>query len=326
MNEIKIGVDGKAYRLTDRNNGEKYTRAVADAGEEASPKQILAHYDKLAGNIQDKDHQNVPNGPFWAAEKARIGNEEKDLINKSDEELEAIIRRAENTHISGSLFQRAKIELELRDRRRRNDGHPHKSGIFFEVGGDMRNDGVIQTDKDAVVGVKVRGNYTSKKGKILQRAEARSRSPEIVIGGAALLIAFVSIPWWPTWYAYFTQHISAESEIQTTATSTLMLSDILARYNSFDTNLEQRNFLEKYRDAEIYGRGTYENIDKPSNQYIITIRTSEGFVSCYAEADLQNEQRFSLLKKGQSMTFSGIFGTGTTWGGGWTIQSCKLFW
>ena len=29
----------------------------------------------------------------------------------------------------------------------------------------MRNDGVIQTEKDAVVGVKVRGNYTSKKGK-----------------------------------------------------------------------------------------------------------------------------------------------------------------
>lgn len=42
-----------------------------------------------------------------------------DLINKTDDELEAIIRRAENTNIPGSLFQRAKIELELRDRKRK---------------------------------------------------------------------------------------------------------------------------------------------------------------------------------------------------------------
>jgi hypothetical protein len=41
-------------------------------------------------------------------------------------------------------------------------------GIFFEVGGNMQHDGMIQTDKDAVVDVKVRGNYTSNKGKIIQ--------------------------------------------------------------------------------------------------------------------------------------------------------------
>ena len=41
-------------------------------------------------------------------------------------------------------------------------------GVFFEVGGNMQQDGVIQTDKDAVVGVNVRGNYMSNKGKIIQ--------------------------------------------------------------------------------------------------------------------------------------------------------------
>lgn len=41
-------------------------------------------------------------------------------------------------------------------------------GITFEVGGDMLQDGIIKTDKDATVGVKVRGNYTSNKGKIIQ--------------------------------------------------------------------------------------------------------------------------------------------------------------
>lgn len=33
-----------------------------------------------------------------------------DLINKTDDELETIVRRAENTNIPGSLFQRAKID------------------------------------------------------------------------------------------------------------------------------------------------------------------------------------------------------------------------
>src|SRR5258708_19858031 len=41
-----------------------------------------------------------------------------DLTNKTDDELEAIIRRAENTNVPTSLFQRAKIELDLRDRKK----------------------------------------------------------------------------------------------------------------------------------------------------------------------------------------------------------------
>lgn len=45
----------------------------------------------------------------------------EDLTKKTNEELEAIIRRVENTNISGSLFQRAKIELDIRDRKPKND-------------------------------------------------------------------------------------------------------------------------------------------------------------------------------------------------------------
>lgn len=43
-----------------------------------------------------------------------------DLASKTDDELEEIVRRAENTNIPGSLFQRAKIELELRDRKEKS--------------------------------------------------------------------------------------------------------------------------------------------------------------------------------------------------------------
>lgn len=44
-------------------------------------------------------------------------------------------------------------------------------GIFFEIGGNMQQDGVIKTDKNTVVGVNVRGDYTSTKGKIIQGAQ-----------------------------------------------------------------------------------------------------------------------------------------------------------
>ena len=117
MNEITLTIDGKIYRLTNMNNGNKYAKAVKEAGANATPKQILAHYDKHAGYIQDEDSNKIINGKFWEEEKTRLGNELNDLVNKSDEELEVIIRRAENINISGSLFQRAENELKLRDRR-----------------------------------------------------------------------------------------------------------------------------------------------------------------------------------------------------------------
>lgn len=117
MNEITLTVDDKIYRLTNINNGNKYDRAVKDAGTNATPKQILAHYDKHAGYIQDESGNKIIKGKFWEEENMRLQNELNNLASKSDEELEAIIRRAENTNVPGSLFQRAKIELELRDRK-----------------------------------------------------------------------------------------------------------------------------------------------------------------------------------------------------------------
>ena len=114
-------------------------------------------------------------------------------------------------------------------------------------------------------------------------------------------------------------HSEIENEI---ATSTLNISDILAKYNALDTNLEQRNFLEKYRDVKIYGRGTYKNIDKPSDRFLVTINVSTGLVSCYTNGDLETEQKLNLLKIGQTINFTGTFTTSGTWGGGWTVYDC----
>jgi hypothetical protein len=47
-----------------------------------------------------------------------------EMQHKTEDELQEIIRRAENTNISGSQFQLAKIELELRDRTKNSFQNP----------------------------------------------------------------------------------------------------------------------------------------------------------------------------------------------------------
>ncbi len=44
-------------------------------------------------------------------------------------------------------------------------------GVFIEAGGNVKQDGVIRTDKDAIVGIKTNGNYESNKGEIIQVGE-----------------------------------------------------------------------------------------------------------------------------------------------------------
>ncbi|RJR28299.1 hypothetical protein C4564_05740 [Candidatus Microgenomates bacterium] len=41
-----------------------------------------------------------------------------EMENLTDKQLEDIVRKAENTHVSGSQFEKAQIELEIRRKRR----------------------------------------------------------------------------------------------------------------------------------------------------------------------------------------------------------------
>ena len=77
MNEIEICVKGKIYRLTNLNNNYKYDRAKKDAGLNAKPEQILAHYNKLAGYIQDENGNKINNDLFWQKEKKRLEKKQK---------------------------------------------------------------------------------------------------------------------------------------------------------------------------------------------------------------------------------------------------------
>ncbi len=69
-----------------------------------------------------------------------------DAQSMNEEELLAIIRRAENSHIPGSLYQKARIELDLRDRQKK----AQLSGVHIHIGGD--NNGVVSgAGRDSIV-------------------------------------------------------------------------------------------------------------------------------------------------------------------------------
>lgn len=93
-----------------------------------------------------------------------------DFEKITDAELLQVIRMAENSVTPGSRYQRAVGEWNIRQQDKiLNLAKLNKGGIFFEVGGDMVNHGVMQTGEGAVVSVAVAGKYSSNENtKIIQ--------------------------------------------------------------------------------------------------------------------------------------------------------------
>jgi len=117
---MKIKIGEREYTLN--NNSGKYDLAKSDAGENAAPEQILAHYDKLAGLIKDENGNKVENGKFWGAEKARIADEPRQLKYKTDDELKEIMRNSiDNQYVPSSIYHKAKQELEFRNSKKPDD-------------------------------------------------------------------------------------------------------------------------------------------------------------------------------------------------------------
>ena len=117
---MKIKSGNREYTLN--NNSGKLDRAKKDAGDNATPEQILAHYDKLAGLIKDENGNKVENGPFWEPEKKRIADEPRQLKYKTDEELRETMRNSiDNQYVPSSIYHKAKQELEFRNSRKQDD-------------------------------------------------------------------------------------------------------------------------------------------------------------------------------------------------------------
>lgn len=151
------------YELTDRN---KLENAKGNIGFGRSDRLVLLEYDRIAGRVS-KNGVVLPPQSLWNIEQQHMN---KPIEQFSDEELLTVIRRAENTNVPGSLYQRANSEWQIRHQQKLVEATRNgRGGISFEVGGNMINDGVIHADPDARINIAVAGDYKSTKGKILQQ-------------------------------------------------------------------------------------------------------------------------------------------------------------
>lgn len=139
---MKIKIGNREYTLN--NNGGKLDRAKRDAGDHATPEQIFVHYDKLAGLIKDEGGNKIENGKFWAAEKARIADQPRQLKYKTDEELKEIMRNSiDNQHIPSSIYHKAKQELEFRNSQKYNDQPVQET--------NQKSDSLLRKYRDEIV-------------------------------------------------------------------------------------------------------------------------------------------------------------------------------
>lgn len=73
-------------------------------------------------------------------------------------------------------------------------------GIRLEVGGSIKNDGLILTDRDASVNIKVAKNYSGK-GSIIQTDSGKKRwfsmdNPIVWVMASIVLIILVAVVWY----------------------------------------------------------------------------------------------------------------------------------
>lgn len=130
----------------------------------------------------------------------------KSIAELTDEELEAIIRQAENTSVPGSQYQKAMVEWEIRHKKAMLDATRHdKRPAFISVAeGATVND--LTAEGNTVVGEadflrvdgKLNGAVLKKNRHIIPTSDTGQwwKKPEFLI---PLLVAVVSIPWWPSW-------------------------------------------------------------------------------------------------------------------------------
>ena len=95
------------YQLT---NPQKLENAKGNLSFGVSERMILLEYDRMAGRVV-KDGTVLPPQSLWKVEQEHMN---KPIEEFTDGELLAVIRRAENANVPGSLYQRASNEQKLR--------------------------------------------------------------------------------------------------------------------------------------------------------------------------------------------------------------------
>ena len=133
-------------------------------------------------------------------------------------------------------------------------------------------------------------------------------------------------------YTYFAPTVGSYLGIEQTAVAlsadttanAINIADILNRYDAEYTSLAKQNFLATYENSKVYGLGTFADIGKAGDGYLVTIKVAGHLVSCDFGNNSEIGKRLLILTKGQSIAFSGTFTGGVVWGGGWSVRDCTL--
>ena len=106
--------------------------------------------------------------------------------------------------------------------------------------------------------------------------------------------------------------------------NSINIAAIFNGYGTKETSLDKQNFLKVYTDTDVYGSGSFLDISRGGDQYLITLQVSDNLVSCEFANAADVEKRLLLLRKGQNVSFTGTFSNSMVWGGGWAVKRCAL--
>lgn len=137
-------------------NPDKIERAKNSLPPNSSERAILIEYDKIGGLII-KDDEKLPLHKLWNTEKKRIADSVEEL---SDDEIDAILRRGENANISGSRYQRAKTESEIRHRKKIEDSLKEPKVSVGILNRGKNNKFINNTFQNLDVGIQDEGENT----------------------------------------------------------------------------------------------------------------------------------------------------------------------
>ena len=110
------------------------------------------------------------------------------------------------------------------------------------------------------------------------------------------------------------------------ATSTIDISDILAKALSYDTVVERQDFLTGYIGEQVRGWGIVKQISRVGGGGFLvdlTERVTGRMLTCEQEETDENEKQLLLLK-GKVVSFTGVFPFVEYYGHGLGIDNCVL--
>ena len=137
-------------------NEDKIERATSSLPSNASERDILIEYDKIGGLITQNDVR-LPLQTLWNIEKKKQADS---VENLTDDEIDVILRKAENVNVPGSRYQKVKVESEIRHRKKIEESLKKPKVSIGILNRGKNNKFINNTFKDFGVGIQDEGENT----------------------------------------------------------------------------------------------------------------------------------------------------------------------